>query len=189
MPRGKSLSTEIVLDKAFEMARRDGIDGVSYNGLARALDIRPQSLYRYVPDVKALRVALLGGFLNELVDSISRATEGLPPKEALCAFAVAIYDECHACPCYYEAFDLMHSHSLIPELREPLTRLVSLVQRPVSQVVDDPAEAGRYTQLIMAAILGYAQMSKTEFIVESLADNREAYVRSVEEFIQNIVLS
>ena len=112
MPRKSNYSTEIVLDKAIELAREGGIDSVTYNGLARELGMRPQSMYRYVPDLKALRVALLGGFQNELVDKIAGATEGLAPVDALRTFAVALYDECHANRCYYESFALMHRYEI-----------------------------------------------------------------------------
>lgn len=187
MPRGKSLSTQAVMDRAFELARARGIDSITYNGLARELDIRPQSMYRYVPDIKALRVALLGGFLNELVDKISASTAALSPKDALRTFAVTLYDECHVHPYYYEAFELMHRYGLVSELQPALTRLVNLIQQPLSEIKSEPNEVMRYTQLIMAVILGYAQMAKTAFIVESLADNRDSYVCSIEDFIENMI--
>ena len=187
MPRGKPLSTEIVMDKACELARRDGIDSVTYNGLARALDIRPQSMYRYVPDVRTLRASMLSRFLSELADTVDAATEGLAPADALRAFAVTMYDECHAHPCYYEAFDLMHRYGLIVEMTPVLTRLVELVRRPIAQIKASPEDQDRCTQLVMAVILGYAQMAKTDFIVDSLADDREAYVRSVEALIGSLM--
>ena len=187
MPRGKPLSTQIVLDKACELARRDGIESVTYNGLARELGIRPQSMYRYVPDVRTLRASMLHSFLNGLVDTIDAATRGLAPADALRAFAVTMYDECHAHPCYYEAFDLMHLYGLIGEMTPVLTRMVGLVRRPIEQVKASPEEQDRCTQLVMAVILGYAQMAKTEFIVESLADEREAYVRSIEALIGSLM--
>ena len=186
MPRKSNYSTEIVLDKAIEMAREGGIDSVTYNGLARELGMRPQSMYRYVPDLKALRVALLGGFQNELVDKIAGATEGLAPVDALRTFAVALYDECHANRCYYESFALMHRYEIIEDLREPLTRLVELARKPLAGIIRDEGEIGRYTQLMMAVILGYAQMAQKTFVVESLADNRETYVKSIEEFIDGM---
>ena len=164
MPRKSNYSTEIVLDKAIELAREGGIDSVTYNGLARELGMRPQSMYRYVPDLKALRVALLGGFQNEL----------------------ALYDECHANRCYYESFALMHRYEIIEDLRESLTRLVELARKPLAGIIRDEGEIGRYTQLMMAVILGYAQMAQKTFVVESLADNRETYVKSIEEFIDGM---
>ena len=186
MPRKSNYSTQIVLDKAFELARERGIDSVTYNGLARELGMKPQSMYRYVPDLGQLRVALLSGFLNELMDKIAGATEGLAPVDALRTFAVMHYDECHANRCYYESFALMHRYEIIEDLREPLTRQAELLRKPLAQIIRDESEVNRYTQLMMAVILGYAQMAQKAFVVESLADNREAYVKSIEEFINGV---
>lgn len=183
MPRGKSLSTEAVLQKAVELAKTEGIDAVTYNGLARELEIRPQSMYRYVKDLKELRVLLLGGFLTELVEKVRAAIDGTAPAEALRRFAVALYDECHANPWYYESFNLMHRYEIVPELAEPLGALVGLVQTQMEKL-DEASDAPRHTQLFMAVMLGYAQMAMTEFVAPSLRDSREGFVRSVEEFIR-----
>lgn len=189
MGRGKLLSTEIVLNKAFEVAKANGIATVTYNGLARELDIRPQSMYRYVKDIKELRVWLLSHFLEELVVKIGATMENLPPIQALRAFAVTMYDECHANPWYYETFELMHSYEVIEELRQPLLALGNLVQVPMEQLEGQTADAARHTQLFVAVNLGYAQMSMTKFAPISLQDDREGFVRSIDEFIEKILSS
>lgn len=188
MARGKQLSTQIVLDRAFELAKENGINSVTYNGLARELDIRPQSMYRYVKDIKELRVWLLSQFLNELVEKIGAAMAPLPPAQALRAFAVTMYDECHANPRYYETFELMHSYDVIPDLREPLLSLSELIQKPMEALEDAAPDVRRHTQLFMAVNLGYAQMSKTRFIPTSLQDDRAVFVRSIDEFIHQILV-
>ena len=64
--------------------------------------------------------------------------------------------------------------------------LVELARKPLAGIIRDEGEIGRYTQLMMAVILGYAQMAQKTFVVESLADNRETYVKSSEEFIDGM---
>ena len=103
-------------------------------------------MYRYVPDIKALRTALLTGFLDELVDGIAEKTEGLPEAEALRTFAIALYDACHANPCYYEAFDLMHRYGLVTELKSPLERLVGMIAAPMSRLCEDADTVARQTR-------------------------------------------
>ena len=186
MSRKEPLSTETVLKKAFELAKANGTDSVTYNGLARELGIRPQSMYRYVADIKTLRTALLSSFYDELIAALSAAASGLDPKGALRAFAVGMYDECHTHPWYYETFELMHRYDLVKELREPLIRLARLVQAPMEELKGQGPEAARLTQLFVAINLGYAQMSMTQFIPQSLADSREMFIRSVEGFIETL---
>ena len=184
MEKKGSLSKEAVLDKAFELAKEKGTDSVSYNGLARELGIKPQSMYRYVPDIKTLRVSLLSRFLEELVERIGASMQGLSPKEKLKAFAVSMYDEGHEHPWYYESFDLMHRYDIVSDLKEPLMKLAMLVQEPMAELVKDPKEAGRLTQLFVAINLGYYQMSVTQFIPVSLSDSREMFVKSIDEFLE-----
>lgn len=185
MARGKLLSTEIVLNKAYEMARENGIASVTYNGLARELEIRPQSMYRYVKDLKTLRVWLLSRFLDELVERIGTAMAGLSPTRALRAFAVTMYDECHTNPRYYETFELMHSYDSVEDLRPSLLALCALIQEPMERLGGQSQDTMRHIQLFVAVNLGYAQMSMTHFPPISLRDDREAFVRSIEEFILN----
>lgn len=185
MSRGKLLSTEIVLNKAYELARENGIASVTYNGLARELEIRPQSMYRYVKDLKTLRVWLLSRFLDELVERIGAAMTGLSPAQALRAFAVSMYDECHTNPRYYETFDLMHSYDAVEDLRPSLLALCALIQKPMEQLEGHSQDTMRHIQLFVAVNLGYAQMSMTYFPPTTLRDDREAFVHSIEEFIRN----
>lgn len=187
MVRKNVLSTEIVMNKAFELAKKEGVDAVTYNRLARELDIRPQSMYRYVKDLKTLRVALLQGFLTELVEKLKNATDGMGPTEALEVFAIRLYDECHKNPWYYESFELMNHYKISEEMRQPLSALVGIAQMQMEQLVADKNRAGRYTQFYMALIMGYAMMAIREFMPVSLQDNRRGYETSVHEFIDKIL--
>lgn len=181
MSQKKPLSREAVLNKALELAEKDGIDSVGYNGLARELEIKPQSMYRYVSNLKDLRRALIEHELEELAAKISAAIAGLPPVEALRTYAIALYDACHENPLYYQALSLMHTYGLVEDMREPLSKIVSMVQDQFVQLEPDRAEAARHVQLFMAVNLGYAQMSMTSFFPESLHDDRDAFVTSIDE--------
>ena len=186
MARRKALSADVVISRAAEIARRDGIDNVTYNGLARELGIRPQSMYRYVPDLRSLRVALIGGFLRELVDKLKKEMEGQVPAAALRTFALCLYDECHANPWYYESFRLMHLYGIVPDLREILTALVELIQLQFERIEAEPAAAARSTQLFMAVNLGFAQMAMTPFMPVSLRDDREVFEMSIDRFMTSL---
>ena len=188
MPRGKQLTTQIVLERAFELACVNGIGSITYNGLARELDIRPQSMYRYVKDIRELRVWLLSEFLAELVEKIDAAMKSHSPAQALRQFSLTMYDECHANPRYYETFELMHSYEIIPDLREPLISLAGLVQKPMEELKGQTSDAMRHTQLFVAVNLGYAQMAMTRFIPTSLQDDRDMFIRSIDEFIGQMIV-
>ena len=183
MPRTTTLSRDAVLQCALEMAQQNGLDAVGYNGLARELGIRPQSMYRYVSNITDLRLLMIRTLLDELVAEIGEAIEGFEPREALRSFAIALYDACHARPLYYQALTLMHEYGLVEDLREQLTGLVGLTSESFAALDPDPATAARHQQLFMAINLGYAQMSMTEFLPPSLRDDRTAFAVSIEQAV------
>jgi len=183
MPKGTPLSTEAVVAKAMEMARADGIDSVGYNGLARELGIKPQSMYRYVANLRELRVHLLRANLGALVEEIEAATSGLPPAKALREYAVSLYDACHANPLYYEALTLMHRYGVVEDMRDQLFRLTNLSLEPIRAISGSEQTAARRHQLFMAVNLGYAQMSQTAFLPPSLHDDRNAFIASIDELL------
>lgn len=183
MPRETTLSREAVIAKALEMAERDGIAEVGYNGLARELGIRPQSMYRYVANLRELRAGMLKTCLVELAEKLTCMVEGLDPIDALRAFAVGLYDTCHENPLYYQAFSLMHQFDLVSDLEEPLTAITDLPWAQFCRLYEDPATAARRQQLFMAINLGYAQMSMTPFFPAPLHDNRDAFVAAIDEVL------
>lgn len=187
MERKNALNTEYIIAKAVSLAREEGLDAVTYNRLARELDIRPQSMYRYVKDLKTLRIAMLDFFLSELVSKLNQAVLGLPQKEALFIFATVLYSECHLHPWYYETFDRMHQYNILPELKEPLNALTRIVQMQMDRIFKHNEEANRYSQFFMALNLGYAMMAKTVFFHASFQDNPSQFETSVREFLDLIV--
>ncbi len=67
MARKASLTTEVVVAKATEIVKESGFNALSYRGLARALNVQPQTLYRYVANIEELQVQVILTFLDELI--------------------------------------------------------------------------------------------------------------------------
>ena len=187
MARGKSITKELVLSKAVEIARTESIEAVAYNRLARELDIRPQSMYRYYANLKELQIALLSYFISELVQTLTHAVQDQTPREALRSFGITLYDECHREPCYYQAFTRMHTYGIVSEMVPALHPMIAIVQGQMAQLFEEPADIERYTQCYMALMLGYAQMAINEFMPQSLKDNRRTYMKSLEDFIEKML--
>ncbi len=184
MARGKAITRELVIEKAIEMAQERGIENVTYNQLARELNIRPQSMYRYVKNIKEVKIILLRTFLTELVTALQHAAAEKSPKESLLAFSTELYDQCHRNSCYYESLEMMHTYGMQPELKEPLGNLTDIVESQVKLL--KPEETARYTQLFMATTIGYAHMAISPFFPKNLRHSRDTYIKSMKEFIDKI---
>ncbi|GIU84295.1 MAG: putative HTH-type transcriptional regulator YobS [Acidimicrobiales bacterium] len=87
MGRRVSLTREQVLDAAVALANRDGFSALSISGLARALRIRPPSLYNHVSGLRELQfeLALRGAVLvRELVESANTYGDPYDKIRRLC---------------------------------------------------------------------------------------------------------
>lgn len=181
LAKGKSITQQLVAETAIAMARRDGIDSVTYNQLARELGIRPQSLYRYVKNIREVRVIILRAFLNEMIDFLRESLAGKDPKEALYIFSTQLYDFNRQNPSCNESLELLHKYDVLNDLQEQLNSLTSLVQTPIEAL--KPQEAARYTQLFMAVTIGYTHMGLAHSSPPGLQYDRNSYLKSMKEFI------
>ncbi len=69
--RRREANLERILDAAMQMVVDKGFDGLSINGLARAVDYTPGALYRYFENGKdQLMIALVGRAIGEFHDEI-----------------------------------------------------------------------------------------------------------------------
>ena len=64
--KGERLTAERIVAAAREIARADGIDGVSMRRLAEELDVWPMSIYRYFRDKDELLDAIVGSAVAEV---------------------------------------------------------------------------------------------------------------------------
>ncbi len=82
MKKGQ-LTRQIILDKAFELACNHGIDEITYNGVAKAIGIAPQSMYRYIENIEDLKTSIIFQYIHELLLNIEQKTEGYSRIESL----------------------------------------------------------------------------------------------------------
>lgn len=184
MARGKSITRELVAETAISMAKESGIDNVTYNQLARELGIRPQSMYRYVKNIREVRIIILRAFLDEMIEFLRKSLEGKQPKEALYIFSAQLYDFSRENPSYNESLELLHQYDIVGELQEQLNNLTTLVRVPIESL--KPQEASRYTQLFMAVAIGYTHMGIAHASPTVLQYDRDTYLKSMREFIEKI---
>jgi AcrR family transcriptional regulator len=102
VPR-RGLDREQVIDTALAIADRDGLDAVTLARVARALGVRPPSLYHHVAGHDGLLRAVALRGLGELTASLQSAALGRAGTEALAATAHAYREYAHGHPGAYAA--------------------------------------------------------------------------------------
>ncbi|NDJ55378.1 MAG: TetR/AcrR family transcriptional regulator [Chloroflexi bacterium] len=76
MPYPAQLSPESIIEMAWQLAERDGVDNVSLSGLAKALNVKAPSLYRYFPNKVALLQAVNTHTVSMLFDTLYTVDDG-----------------------------------------------------------------------------------------------------------------
>ncbi len=88
MPYPTQITRETVLDKARELIESEGLDGLSLNRLAAALNVKAPSLYRYFDGKGALLRAVNEATMTALVAAIRGEAEQAPTaRERVLAIA------------------------------------------------------------------------------------------------------
>lgn len=89
MPYPSKTDRDTILATAMDLVVRDGIDKLAIRGVAAALDLTPNALYRYFPSLAALEGALADESRLRLLDALQKSAVKKPPKEAIRSIARA----------------------------------------------------------------------------------------------------
>lgn len=72
-----------ILQVAWELARHEGVAGVSLHAIARRIGMRAPSLYTYFASKHALYDAMFAEGARQLVETLAQRKEGANPQETL----------------------------------------------------------------------------------------------------------
>lgn len=89
MPYPAKTDRQAILSTAFEQVESQGIQNLSVRGLAAALNLAPNALYRYFADRAALESAIHAETARRLQQTLQRATGRKSPVEAIRGMAQA----------------------------------------------------------------------------------------------------
>ncbi|WP_062464152.1 TetR/AcrR family transcriptional regulator [Demequina soli] len=131
MPR-TPLSPAVVVATAASLADAEGYDAVTVSAVARALDVRPASMYAHVRDREALLAGVHRLALGELAERVAAQVAGRSGHDALAGLAAAHRAYAAARPGAWTA-----------------------LQRPASPETAASPEAARVASLLAAVIRGY----------------------------------
>jgi AcrR family transcriptional regulator len=79
-----------IVDTAWELARENGLGGVTLHEVARRVGLRQPSLYAYVPDKLGLYDAMFAAAAQALLDDVTLADHPTDPRARLLSVTTAI---------------------------------------------------------------------------------------------------
>ena len=89
MPYPSKTDRQTVLATAMQQVSKDGIASLAIRSVAAALDLAPNALYRYFPNLAALEAALAEESRRRLLEVLQKAAGKKAPVEAIRAIALA----------------------------------------------------------------------------------------------------
>lgn len=89
MPHPSQISQDMILEKAFEMIEKEGVEKLSWNKLAAALKVAAPSLYHHFDSKTALLRAMNTVTMEKLVEAMNANFSGENPQQNLIQMAHA----------------------------------------------------------------------------------------------------
>ncbi|WP_125982718.1 TetR/AcrR family transcriptional regulator [Loigolactobacillus iwatensis] len=186
MARKAKLSTEIVINKALEIAQAGDFNALSYRGLARELNVQPQTLYRYVANIEELQIKVVLIFLDQLIAFVQNAVIGLSGQEAILAFVKAAFDFSQDNHAFNSMLSLIGK---INKQDEILAKLMALRDIPTTIVRrnngnEDANKVQQHVQILMSLIFGFIEFTDLG-LYRDKADASTTLVANAKEIIVN----
>lgn len=154
MKRGQ-LSREIILEKGLEIASESGLNGITYNGLAREIGIRPQSMYRYLADIAAVKSGIVALYVQKLVTYLDGQINGLTGKTALRQLAINFIQFTRSGMPFTDMVWGISYYSNETEVAEVMNQLRQPIQQLVAEVSQDKQQVTANTALFLEFVVGH----------------------------------
>lgn len=158
-PKGPALTRDAIIDAAIDCLNAEGADGFGINRVARALGIKPPSLYHHFASNEDLRLAVaLEGWSRLARDFEAAAQSASPTAQTLKQMADAYRSFARTYPQHYA---LMSATPLNPEeptagaVAERIIAILASIFPPLRQPHDQSVHAVR---ALRAAMHGFVML-------------------------------
>lgn len=182
----RNLSQEKIVDCLRELAEEMDIQQVTFQHLAKRLDIKSPSLYNYFKNIREVKTALTAKLLQELNDQLRRALVGKSGGDALRVYAKTYQSFAFANQSVYE---LLIS---VPNTKEEI--LLEGIHE-TNQIILQIFEAFQLTKEekihrsreLRSMIHGYLSLRFLGYFTkEPKVDPEESYLWMIEDFITTL---
>lgn len=172
MTVSRTLNREKVIKAATKIAHNRGLPALTMSSLARALNVRTQSLYHYVSNWEEL-IALVGAYvLKNMRQHIVETVVGLSGKQALVTASECVRMDIKQETFMSNVFYIIQKAPAGNEVHDELNKLMMVIQRIID--ADAQLKDTLDAEMFIGGVFGL-------LIVEFLPDNNVFERRSEEE--------
>ncbi|WP_165038138.1 TetR/AcrR family transcriptional regulator [Enterococcus sp. ZJ1622] len=182
----RNLSQEKIVDCLRELAEEMDIQQVTFQHLAKRLDIKSPSLYNYFKNIREVKTALTAKLLQELNDQLRRALVGKSGGDALRVYAKTYQSFAFANQSVYE---LLIS---VPNTKEEiLLEGIHETNQIILQIFESfqltKEEKIHRSRELRSMIHGYLSLRFLGYFTkEPKVDPEESYLWMIEDFITTL---
>ncbi|ANZ60826.1 hypothetical protein AYR62_14745 [Secundilactobacillus paracollinoides] len=154
MKKGQ-LTREIILDQAVTLAGEKGLNNLTYNGLARAVGIQPQSMYRYVTNIADVKGGVVATYVSHLVTYLYHELLPYSGKDALIQLALKFVSFTQSGLSFNDMVWGISAFGDDPQVAEQMTALHDLSEKLITGITTDQDQVKANTALFLEFIIGH----------------------------------
>lgn len=153
MKRG-TLTKEVVLNEAMTIVSNDGLEHLTYNGLARSLGVQPQSLYRYVANITEVKTGVIGTYMHGLSQTMYQELLPYSGKEALRQLANRFVAYTQTGIGFTDMVSGLVTYREAPEVIDTVGEMHDLVTTLIASVTSDESQVEANVHLYLNFVIG-----------------------------------
>ena len=171
MTQKRNLDLDKIIEKATEMISKDGLAATTLPALAKALNVRSQSLYHYVSNRKQLLSLVGAKQIKILHHNLMDELIGLAGRDALLKFADVVRNFLLNDPALSSILYHLNEYPKDAAISQEILHLIQLGER-----LNFKKDSVISFHALIGAVLGYVFLDKsTSFVDESKDESNKNY--------------
>jgi len=176
MGKHRTLDRDKVLEAARQIIIRDGtLRDLSFQTLAKELDIRSQSLYNYFHNLDEVIETLGAEFMNELYQRLVERLTGVSGREALKIYAETAHDFFDDAGPMMELIYFIHNYPDSSPFVQATGKLISLLRRLVTTVKLRQMDTSAFVQAFISSVLGFTVLEIMGFLPDKHPSRKTSF--------------
>ncbi|MCG4281796.1 TetR/AcrR family transcriptional regulator [Lacticaseibacillus saniviri] len=166
MGKHRTLDRDKVLVAAREIVRTSGFRSLTFQSLAKALDIRSQSLYNYYRNLDDVIESLGTELMDRLYQELIEQLPGVSGRQALSIYAKTAHDYFDQEGPLVEVIYYVHNYPETSPFVKATGRVLDILRRLVRDIPLKHMDHGAYVQAFISSVLGFTVLEIMGFLPE-----------------------
>jgi len=184
MGKHRTLDRDKVLEAARQIIIRDGtVRDLSFQSLAKELDIRSQSLYNYFRNLDEVLENLGAEFMNELYQRLVERLTGVSGREALKIYAETAHDFFDDAGPMMELIYFIHNYPDSSPFVQATGKLIAILRRLVATVKLRNMDTSAFVQAFISSVLGFTVLEIMGFLPDKNPSRKTSFQELLELYL------